>query len=153
MDPEKKSLNFIFPTKYVIPKSVKFSHWPSKANLSRNFRDTPTLLLHSSKTEEMNHWYFLRKKNISDSIEIFAIEIQVSSRSGSITNHLPSLKLTFSPLKMDGWKMLEDNTFLLGFTLFSGAFAVSFRECLTTILLVRRMPSTNTLEFIMTSKR
>ena len=27
MDPEKKSLNFIFPTKYVIPKSLKFSHW------------------------------------------------------------------------------------------------------------------------------
>ena len=27
---EKKSLNFIFPTKYVIPKSLKFSHWPSK---------------------------------------------------------------------------------------------------------------------------
>ena len=26
MDPEKKSLNFIFPTKYVIPKSLKFSH-------------------------------------------------------------------------------------------------------------------------------
>ena len=31
MDPEKKGLNFIFPTKYVIPKSLKFSHWPSKA--------------------------------------------------------------------------------------------------------------------------
>ena len=31
MDPEKKSVNFIFPTKYVIPKSLKFSHWPSKA--------------------------------------------------------------------------------------------------------------------------
>ena len=30
MDPEKKSLNFIFPTKYIIPKSLKFSHWPSK---------------------------------------------------------------------------------------------------------------------------
>ena len=30
MDPEKKSLNFIFPSKYVIPKSLKFSHWPSK---------------------------------------------------------------------------------------------------------------------------
>ena len=30
MDPEKKSLNFIFPTKYVIPKSLKFGHWPSK---------------------------------------------------------------------------------------------------------------------------
>ena len=33
MDPEKKSLNFIFPTKYVIPKSLKFSHWPSKLKL------------------------------------------------------------------------------------------------------------------------
>ena len=30
MDPGKKSLNFIFPTKYVIPESLKFSHWPSK---------------------------------------------------------------------------------------------------------------------------
>ena len=29
-----------------------------------------------------------------------------------------------SPLKMDGWKM----NFLLGFGLFSGALAVSFRE-------------------------
>ena len=27
---KKKSLNFIFPTKYVVPKSLKFSHWPSK---------------------------------------------------------------------------------------------------------------------------
>ena len=27
---QNKSLNFIFPTKYVIPKSLKFSHWPSK---------------------------------------------------------------------------------------------------------------------------
>ena len=27
---KKKSLNFILPTKYVIPKSLKFSHWPSK---------------------------------------------------------------------------------------------------------------------------
>ena len=35
MDPEKKSLNFIFPTKYVIPKSLKFSHWPSK-NIAQN---------------------------------------------------------------------------------------------------------------------
>ncbi len=27
---KKKGLNFIFSTKYVIPKSLKFSHWPSK---------------------------------------------------------------------------------------------------------------------------
>ena len=29
LDPEKKSLNGLF-TKYVIPKSLKFGHWPSK---------------------------------------------------------------------------------------------------------------------------
>ena len=27
---KKKGLNFIFPTKYVIPKSLKFSHWLSE---------------------------------------------------------------------------------------------------------------------------
>ena len=32
--PWNKSLNFIFPTKYVIPKSLKFSLWPSKFWLS-----------------------------------------------------------------------------------------------------------------------
>ena len=31
MDPEKKSVNFIFPIKYVIPKSLKFSHWLSES--------------------------------------------------------------------------------------------------------------------------
>ena len=34
MEPWNKSLNFIFPTKYVIPKSLKFSHWPSKLSTS-----------------------------------------------------------------------------------------------------------------------
>ena len=36
MDPEIKKMNFIFPTKYVIPKSLKFSHWPSKKNRTSN---------------------------------------------------------------------------------------------------------------------
>ena len=36
--------------------------------------------------------------------------------------HLPSLKLTFSPLQMDGW----NTTFLLGRPIFRGY--VSFRE-------------------------
>ena len=36
MDPEKKSLNFIFPTKYVIPKSLKFSHWLNKIDILFN---------------------------------------------------------------------------------------------------------------------
>ena len=31
MDPEKKEFElYIFPTKYVIPKSLKFSHWLSE---------------------------------------------------------------------------------------------------------------------------
>ena len=30
MEPEIKSLNFIFPTKYVVPKSLRFSDWLSK---------------------------------------------------------------------------------------------------------------------------
>ena len=30
MDPEIKSSNFIFPTKHVIPESLKFSHWLSE---------------------------------------------------------------------------------------------------------------------------
>ncbi len=33
MDPEKKKFEPYFPTKYVIPKSLKFSHWPSKLGL------------------------------------------------------------------------------------------------------------------------
>ena len=41
-----------------------------------------------------------------------------------ILPNIPSLKLTFSHLKMDGWNV----SFLLGCGLFSGAFAVSFRE-------------------------
>ena len=54
---------------------------------------------------------------------------QVGLQNGSLTDHcypsldLSSLKLT-SHLKMDGW----NTSFLLGFGLFSGAFAVSFRE-------------------------
>ncbi len=42
MDPEKKSLNFIFPTKYGIPKSLKpVSHWLSKSLSNRK----PSMLL------------------------------------------------------------------------------------------------------------
>ena len=37
MDPEIKSLNFIFPTKHVIPESLKFSHWLSEKNTSQVF--------------------------------------------------------------------------------------------------------------------
>ena len=51
MDPEKNSLNFIFPTKYVIPKSLKFSHWlsgnweifPFEGKKQRHALETTTL--------------------------------------------------------------------------------------------------------------
>ncbi len=35
VDPEKNSLNFIFPTQYVIPKSLKFGHWLSENGLKQ----------------------------------------------------------------------------------------------------------------------
>ena len=48
--------------------------------------------------------------------------LECISDSPGMFYHLPSLKLTFSHLKMDGW----NTTFLLGFGPFSGTFAVSF---------------------------
>ena len=41
--PWNKSLNFTPPTKYVIPKSSKFSHWPSKKTCLSNFGHFPKL--------------------------------------------------------------------------------------------------------------
>ncbi len=43
MDPENKSSNFIFPTQYVIPKSLKFGHW-----LSENPPVTTVAKIHDS---------------------------------------------------------------------------------------------------------
>ena len=40
--PWNKGLNFTFPTKYVIPKSLKFSHWPSKFNIIPEQFPSPT---------------------------------------------------------------------------------------------------------------
>ena len=45
---KKKSLNFIFPTKYVIPKSLKFSHWPSKVKKQLFFFSVEQLFCASS---------------------------------------------------------------------------------------------------------
>ena len=42
MDPEKKSLNYFPYTKYVIPKSLKFSHWPSKIYSSQKNNSNET---------------------------------------------------------------------------------------------------------------
>ena len=52
MDPEKKSLNCIFPTKYVIPKSLKFCHWPRKNPPS--FLNSESLL--RSKLPDLRVW-------------------------------------------------------------------------------------------------
>ena len=41
MEPWNESLNFIFPTTYVIPKSLKFSHWPSKKTPLKTNRNPP----------------------------------------------------------------------------------------------------------------
>ena len=67
---KKKSLNFIFPTKYVIPKSLKFSHWTSKlffqpkivGNVREVFflKQPPTLhrigVLPQNKTTKQHPW-------------------------------------------------------------------------------------------------
>ena len=39
--PWNKSLNFIFPTEYVIPKSLKFSRWPSKLGMKGPYLEDP----------------------------------------------------------------------------------------------------------------
>ena len=52
-------------------------------------------------------------------------------RKGS---NLPTKDPFYLPsLKMDGWKTIR---FLLGFGLFSGAFDVSFRECILFVELI-----------------
>ena len=67
MDPEKKSLNFIFPTKYVIPKSLKFGHWLSEfcchhqtltdpKNISCNCIQKESKSSSSGRTVTFKHW-------------------------------------------------------------------------------------------------
>ena len=50
MEPWNESLNFIFPTTYVIPKSLKFSHWPSKK--------TPPWKLTGIPLDDWSRWKF-----------------------------------------------------------------------------------------------
>ena len=54
MDPEDKSLNFIFPTKHVIPKSLKFSHWLSEFSRFSWFMLLGWDFLHSPQTLQMS---------------------------------------------------------------------------------------------------
>ena len=56
MDPEKKSLNFIFPTKYVIPKSLKFSHWPSKGVIYHSYHSIYNWLFRAHLVEVKQIW-------------------------------------------------------------------------------------------------
>ena len=57
MDPEINMLNLIFPTKYVIPKSLKFSHWPSKigCSLTPDGNRTWWISMTGKKTHEKNN--------------------------------------------------------------------------------------------------
>ncbi len=66
VDPEKKSLNFIFPTKYVIPKSLKFSHWPSKYWAGGVALRGPPLDCHENWIESKLFWAqkFPNKKDL-----------------------------------------------------------------------------------------
>ena len=51
MEPWNNSLNFIFPTKYIIQKSLKFSHWPSKIQIERS-------VLHQRGLNHSNWWWW-----------------------------------------------------------------------------------------------
>ena len=61
MDPEKKKFGLdIFPTKYVIPKSLKFSHWPTKF-LRLHTPKKPTWQLKTNHFEDVypiQKWWF-----------------------------------------------------------------------------------------------
>ena len=56
----------------------------------------------------------------------FLFSFDIFRRFHHFCSLLPFLKLTFSHLKMDGWNTIVS---FWGTGLFSGAFAVSFREC------------------------
>ncbi len=53
MAPETKSLNFIFPTRYVISKSLKFSHWLSESTLCNVSR---VMELNPYQTQMLHVW-------------------------------------------------------------------------------------------------
>ncbi len=52
--PRKKSLNFIFPTKYVIPKSLKFSHWLSEYKYA------------AFEISKLGAWFYQTRKKIGE---------------------------------------------------------------------------------------
>ena len=59
---KKKSLNFIFPTKYVIPKSLNFSHWLSK-NIFHDSTTSPPQKNTHTHTNNLAHRHMDVSKN------------------------------------------------------------------------------------------
>ena len=53
---QKKGLNSIFPTKYVIPKSLKFSHWPSKKQCTIFGGKSHKFLFKSQELDHPKKW-------------------------------------------------------------------------------------------------
>ena len=105
MDPEKKSLNFIFPTKYVIPKSLKFGHWLSELWFQT---ETPledanrTTHTHISESPPRSFDWIAAKwpKNLANS--------KVSGVAGRPGKLGPKVKFAINGRKWDPKKMAEN---------------------------------------------
>ena len=119
--PWDKSLNFMFPTKHVIPKSLKFSHWLSEFRMSEQTFD----LITSFKKEESigilvnSHapffYHFFRGNFVNISIPLDCLippkwyliycDLMIPGR-GPKTPQLTLPETNSSPLKMDGWNTI-----------------------------------------------
>ena len=111
MEPWNKSLNFIFPTKYVIPKSLKFSPWPSKyvycpaqrkinyvcsmfnVQMERGPNNPTRGQIHSHWTKCPTNHAFLGDSNRRD---LFIIRLEVTG------GHL-SIPKNRAPAELPGW--------------------------------------------------
>ena len=121
--PWKKSLNFIFPTKYVTPKSLKFSHWPSKLNKPYTITVWNIFLL----TIFLNHQLTFPIMSHATQVTDESLERSVAMTSNSIrsTRKLPLLSQDAE--KNCGPTLLEtNNSHLKMDPIFRGY--VSFRE-------------------------
>ena len=109
-----KSLNFIFPTKYVIPKSLKFSHWPSKLICSilwifttnnRLDREGQVLNKPARLKSAKISWYCWWKKSCTSWYVVYPTIYSgidyISTGAGFLpSTELPSRKLTVRPWRV-----------------------------------------------------
>ena len=96
---KKNSLNFIFPTKYVIPKSLKFSHWPSKyQSTKRSVSEKSISTMKASQSHVFFSAVWSRFKNNYTNLrhfrEVPRRQIKICSPTQRVSNFvLPSLTI------------------------------------------------------------